>query len=95
MRSVFICFRVCTEISNDYREQWIMSGFKDIYGVLQLNALAVNQHQKSQELIASVLPMNWDMPFMDDPHDYFYQEFWSGNSEQALKHNPIAKRQLQ
>jgi hypothetical protein len=77
-------------------EQWMMLEFKDNYGVLQLNASAVDQHRKSQNtFITWLFPIHWDKPFIGDPHDHLYQEFWSMNSEQALEHNPIAKRPLQ
>lgn len=75
-----------------HREQEIMSAYRDVYGVLQLSALVANHDRNSHTCSASlVLPIHWDTPFVEDPQDHFYEQFWRVHREQALAHNPIAK----
>lgn len=83
-------------VKHRYREQGIMSAFKDIYGVLQLSALVANHDRNSHVRSTSLgFPILWDTPFVEDPQDHFYEKFWRAHREQALAQNPIVKGQLQ
>lgn len=74
-----------------------MTSFKDIYGLLQLSALARNQNRNSQVRSTSSafsISFGWDAPFIADPYEYFYEQLWNVPLEPALMHDPITKGQL-